>query len=52
MYDIVENTPDFVVVYKKPGSSFHSESGSAGLFETIKQNEGFLSFFLCIVWIK
>jgi tRNA pseudouridine32 synthase / 23S rRNA pseudouridine746 synthase len=45
MYDIVENTPNFVVVYKKPGSSFHSESGSAGLFETIKQNEGFPELF-------
>lgn len=45
MYNIIENNPDFVVVYKKPGSSFHSESGTAGLFETLKQNESFPDLF-------
>jgi len=39
MYDVVANTPDFMVVYKKPNVSFHSESGDAGLFETVKQQE-------------
>ncbi|WP_323814548.1 TIGR01621 family pseudouridine synthase [Cellvibrio sp. NN19] len=45
MYDIVENNPDFVVIYKKPGASFHSDSGDAGLFETVKQQEGFTELY-------
>ena len=45
MYDIVENNPDFVVIYKKPGTSFHRESGEPGLFETVKQQEGFSGLF-------
>jgi len=45
MYDIVENNPEFVVIYKKPGASFHSESGEPGLFETVKQQEGFRELF-------
>ncbi|MCE3253447.1 MAG: family pseudouridine synthase [Cellvibrio sp.] len=45
MYDIVENNPEFMVVYKKPGTSFHSESGEPGLFETIKQMEQFPGLF-------
>ncbi len=45
MYDIVENNPEFVVIYKKPGASFHSESGEAGLFETVKQQERFGELF-------
>jgi len=39
MYELVASTPEFIVVYKKPNVSFHSESGSAGLFETIRQQE-------------
>lgn len=39
MYELVASTPEFIIVYKKPNVSFHSESGSAGLFETIKQQE-------------
>jgi tRNA pseudouridine32 synthase/23S rRNA pseudouridine746 synthase len=45
MYHVVENNPEFVVVYKKPGTSFHSESGEPGLFETIKQMERFPALF-------
>lgn len=45
MYYVIENNPDFVVIYKKPGASFHSESGESGLFETVKQQEGFLELF-------
>jgi tRNA pseudouridine32 synthase/23S rRNA pseudouridine746 synthase len=45
MYHIVENNPEFVVIYKKPGASFHSESGAPGLFETVKQQEGFRALF-------
>lgn len=45
MYDIVENNTEFVVVYKKPGASFHSESGEPGLFETIKQMQNFSELF-------
>ena len=39
MYDIVEKNQHFIVVYKKPGVSFHSDTGVPGLFETIKQQE-------------
>lgn len=39
MYELVASTAEFIIVYKKPNVSFHSESGSAGLFETIKQKE-------------
>lgn len=45
MYDIIENHPNFVVIYKKPDTSFHSESGTPGLFETLKQREGFAELF-------
>lgn len=45
MYEIVENNPDFAVIYKKPGASFHSESGEPGLFETLKQQEAFSVLF-------
>lgn len=45
MYHIVENNPEFIVIYKKPGTSFHSESGEPGLFETVKQQEG-----LCVLF--
>lgn len=45
MYDIVENNPEFVVIYKKPGTSFHSESGAPGLFETVKQQEALRELF-------
>ena len=45
MYDLVENNPEFVVIYKKPGASFHSESGEPGLFETVKQQENFSELF-------
>lgn len=39
MYHVVEDNPDFLVIYKKPGTNFHSEAGDLGLFETIKQGE-------------
>lgn len=45
MYDIIENHPNFVVIYKKPDTSFHSETGVPGLFETLKQREGFEVLF-------
>ncbi|WP_331347099.1 TIGR01621 family pseudouridine synthase [Cellvibrio sp. UBA7661] len=45
MYDVIENNPDFVVIYKKPDSSFHSENGEPGLFETVKQREGFSELY-------
>jgi len=40
MYDIVENNEYFLVIYKRPETSFHSEDGQRGLFETVKQLEG------------
>lgn len=45
MYQLVENNSEFVVIYKKPGTNFHSESGELGLFETVKQQEGFTELF-------
>lgn len=39
MYELIASTPAFIVVYKRPGVSFHSESGNAGLFEMVKQQE-------------
>ena len=45
MYDVIENNPDFVVIYKKPNTSFHSENGEPGLFETVKQREGFSELY-------
>ncbi|HTF98765.1 MAG TPA: TIGR01621 family pseudouridine synthase [Cellvibrio sp.] len=45
MYDIIENHPDFVVIYKKPNASFHSEAGEPGLFETLRQRENFTELF-------
>ena len=41
MYDIIEETDEFVVIYKKPNTNFHSEGGALGLFETLKQGEKF-----------
>lgn len=39
MYDLIESTADFLVVYKYPGVSFHREGEVAGLFETVKDCE-------------
>lgn len=39
MYEVVADTAEFILIYKKPNVSFHSESGDAGLFETVKQQE-------------
>src|SRR5690554_6143486 len=45
MYSIIENNPAFVIVYKKPGVSFHCEQGIPGLFETVKATEGFTELY-------
>jgi tRNA pseudouridine32 synthase / 23S rRNA pseudouridine746 synthase len=45
VFDIVEDHSDFVVIYKKPGVSFHSEDGSPGLFETVRQGLGASELF-------
>ena len=45
MYYLIENNPEFVVIYKKPGTSFHSGSGEPGLFETVKQQEAFAELY-------
>lgn len=37
MYDIIDEQADFLVLYKKPGASFHSEGGAIGLFESLRQ---------------
>jgi tRNA pseudouridine32 synthase/23S rRNA pseudouridine746 synthase len=40
MYELIDETADFLVIYKKPDTSFHSESGEPGLFEFCKQQQG------------
>lgn len=38
-YELVDQTADFVVVYKKPGVGFHREAGLPGVFEQVKSGE-------------
>lgn len=40
MYELIDENTDFLVIYKKPNTSFHSDSGEAGLFEYCKQQQG------------
>jgi tRNA pseudouridine32 synthase/23S rRNA pseudouridine746 synthase len=40
VYELIESNENFLIIYKKPNSSFHSEDGIRGLFETVKQIEG------------
>lgn len=40
VFEIVKDHSDFLIVYKKPMVSFHSEDGTAGLFETVKRVQG------------
>src|SRR5690606_2935168 len=44
-YDIIDEQPDFLVVYKKPSVSFHSETGEPGLFESVKQGGHYAELF-------
>lgn len=39
-YEVVDENENFLVIYKKPNTSFHSENGQAGLFERVKQGQG------------
>ena len=39
-YELIESNKDFLIIYKKPNASFHSENNERGLFETVKQCEG------------
>lgn len=45
MYELIENNPDFIVIYKKPGASFHSDIGEPGLFETVRQREDCIELY-------
>lgn len=45
VYDVIDEQPDFVVVYKKPSISFHSETGESGLFECVKQHGNYADLF-------
>lgn len=40
MYELIDENADFLVIYKKPNTSFHSDSGEIGLFEYCKQHQG------------
>lgn len=37
MFDLIDDQPEFLVIYKKAGANFHTEAGELGLFETVKQ---------------
>lgn len=45
VYELIENNQHFLVVYKKPNASFHSEDGVRGLFETVKQTQGLAELY-------
>jgi tRNA pseudouridine32 synthase / 23S rRNA pseudouridine746 synthase len=45
VYELIENNQDFLVIYKKPNTSFHSEGGARGLFETVKQTQGLAELY-------
>ncbi len=40
MYDIVDQTDGFILIYKKPGVGFHREVDQPGVFEALKAREG------------
>ncbi len=40
VYELIEDNENFIIIYKKPDTNFHSEDGQTGLFETIKQHQG------------
>ena len=40
VYNLIEDNENFIIIYKKPNTSFHSEDGQTGLFETVKQCQG------------
>jgi tRNA pseudouridine32 synthase / 23S rRNA pseudouridine746 synthase len=45
VYELIENNEHFLVIYKKPNTSFHSEDGERGLFETVKQTQGLAELY-------
>lgn len=45
MYAVIDENIDLLVIYKYPGTSFHSESGEPGLFEFCKQQQGLDQLF-------
>jgi tRNA pseudouridine32 synthase/23S rRNA pseudouridine746 synthase len=45
MYELIDDNPEFLVIYKKPNTSFHSDSGEAGLFEYCKQQQGLAELY-------
>lgn len=45
MYELIDETSEFLVVYKKPDVSFHSDSGSVGLFEYCKRQQGLAELY-------
>lgn len=45
MYALIADNQDFLVIYKKPNTNFHSEQGERGLFETVKQTQGLTELY-------
>ena len=44
-YELIESYKNFLIIYKKPDTSFHSENSQRGLFETVKQCEGLQTLY-------
>ena len=40
VYELIEEDENFIVIYKKPDVSFHSDNGQPGLFEMVKRHQG------------
>ncbi len=40
VYDLIEDNENFIIIYKKPNTNFHTEDGQLGVFEQVKQGLG------------
>ena len=38
VYDLIEDNENFIIIYKKPNTNFHTEDGHPGLFVQFKQS--------------
>jgi len=45
VYDLIEENENFIIIYKKPNTNFHTEGGQPGLFEQVKQSLGLTELY-------
>lgn len=45
VYDLIEDNKNFIIIYKKPDTNFHTEDGHPGLFEQVKQSLGLTELY-------